>query len=409
MPETRARLGAPFYWFLASGSSWFGAWGMQHVIFSWLLVGELDADPAWVGTAQMLQTLPALLLMLLAGSAADRFGRRRMLAVVHVAGALAPAILAWVIASDALTLTAILLYAPVWGCLQSFQYPAREAMLFDAGREDVPRAVAGTTLAQFVFQAVGNLLAGLPVLLGTVPVLGIQALLSLLGLEPLRHLPVSVPSAAASRSGGVGATAQSIVGGLRIVARSPRLRALVTLVAANGFFFLGPYFVLGPVLVRDFYGGGPGDIALGFLMFPLGTACVSALLLSRGSTRAPGLLLIGGLSLGSVCLLAIGCGPPFGVYLGLVFVWGLAGGFFITMSRTLFLAAAPPDFRGRILSVQGLALLGMAPMSNLAAGLLAEAIGPHATFLAAGGLMACILWLTSRVTGVAKFDASGPP
>ena len=141
MPETRAPLGAPFYWFLASGSSWFGAWGMQHVIFSWLLVGELDADPAWVGTAQMLQTLPALLLMLLAGSAADRFGRRRMLAVVHVAGALAPAILAWVIASDALTLTAILLYAPVWGCLQSFQYPAREAMLFDAGREDVQQEV----------------------------------------------------------------------------------------------------------------------------------------------------------------------------------------------------------------------------------------------------------------------------
>ena len=106
---------------------------------------------------------------------------------------------------------------------------------------------------------------------------------------------------------------------------------------------------------------------------------------------------------------AIGCGPPFGVYLGLVFVWGLAGGFFITMSRTLFLAAAPPDFRGRILSVQGLALLGMAPMSNLAAGLLAEAIGPHATFLAAGGLMAGILWLTSRVTGVAKFDSRGQP
>lgn len=403
MSESRARLGAPFYWFLASGTSWFGAWGMQHVIFSWLLVGELQADPAWVGTAQMLQTLPALLFMLLAGSVADRFGRRRMLALIHLVGALAPLLLAWIVASDRLTLTVILLYAPVWGCLQSFQYPAREALLFDAGRNDVPRAVAGSTLAQFVFQGIGNLLAGLPAFVGTVPVLGLQGLLSLLGIEPLRHLPASRPSAAAIRAGGVRETARSIAEGLRIVRQSRQLRVLAGLVAANGFFFLGPYFVLCPVLIRDFYGGASGDIALGFSMFPLGTVLVSGALFLRGTGRAQGALLLCGLLLGSLCLLAIALQPSFGVYLAVIFVWGLGGGFFITMSRTLFLAAAPAEFRGRILSVQGLALLGMAPLSNLVSGLLAEAIGVHATFFWAGVTMATILVAAYFMTGVARY------
>ncbi len=401
MPDQPRRLGAPFYWFLASGTSWFGAWGMQHVLFSWLLVGELAADPAWVGTAQMLQTLPALVLMLLAGSVADRFGRRRLLAAVHVCGAIAAAAMAWVVASGSLTLGVILLYAPVWGVLQSFQYPAREALLFDAGREDVPRAVAGSTVAQFVFQGLGNLVGGLPALLGTVPVLVLQGVVSLLGLEPVRHLPAS--RAEGANIGGVGETARSIGEGLRVVGRSPRLRLLAALVAANGFFFLGPYFVLGPVLVRDFYGGGPGDIALGFSMFPVGTVCVSGILFTWGTRLAPGLLLLTGLLVGGLCLLAIGCAPPFWLYLVLVFIWGLGGGFFVTMSRTLFLGAAPPEFRGRILSVQGLALLGMAPMSSLASGLLAENVGVHETFLAAGALMAGIVVIAGFVTKVASF------
>ena len=73
------RLGAPYAWFLASGMSWYGTWGMQHVLFSWLVVGVLREDPALVGIAQMLMSLPALFIMPLAGSLADRFGRRRSL------------------------------------------------------------------------------------------------------------------------------------------------------------------------------------------------------------------------------------------------------------------------------------------------------------------------------------------
>ena len=137
-------LGAPYAWFLVNGASWYGAWGMQHVLFSWLVVGELQADPAWVGTAQMLTTLPAILLNPVGGLLADRFGRRRILVAIQVLGALAAGTMAAIVGVGALSLAAILVMAPVWGVLQATQFPAREAILFEVGRVQLARASAGT-------------------------------------------------------------------------------------------------------------------------------------------------------------------------------------------------------------------------------------------------------------------------
>ena len=53
------RLDAPFGWFAGSLAVWSGAAGMQQVLFSWLVIGELRASAEWVGTAQMFQSLPA--------------------------------------------------------------------------------------------------------------------------------------------------------------------------------------------------------------------------------------------------------------------------------------------------------------------------------------------------------------
>ena len=70
--------------------------------------------------------------------------------------------------------------------------------------------------------------------------------------------------------------------------------------------------------------------------------------------------------------------------LGLSFVWGLGGGLFLNLGRTLFLEAAPESHRGRCLSVYTLALLGMAPIGTQTAGLVGEAVGPATGCLLAG-------------------------
>jgi predicted MFS family arabinose efflux permease len=83
-------------------------------------------------------------------------------------------------------------------------------------------------------------------------------------------------------------------------------------------------------------------------------------------------------------MLAIALEPAFEIVLGIVFVWGCAGGVFITMGRTLFLEGAPASHRARVVSVQGLALMGSAPLSHLLTGLVAEAFGVATAFRGAG-------------------------
>ena len=37
-----------FPWYVAGVATWFGAFGMQQVLFSWLVVSELHAEARWV-------------------------------------------------------------------------------------------------------------------------------------------------------------------------------------------------------------------------------------------------------------------------------------------------------------------------------------------------------------------------
>jgi len=46
-----------FRWFIAGLASWFGSWGMQSVLFSWLVVGELHAVPFELGIPRVYTVL----------------------------------------------------------------------------------------------------------------------------------------------------------------------------------------------------------------------------------------------------------------------------------------------------------------------------------------------------------------
>ncbi|MDA9316056.1 MFS transporter, partial [Pseudomonadales bacterium] len=65
------------YYFLGAGS-WFLAYGIQSVIFAWMVTMVLDETADKVGLAQMAFMLPAMLFMLLGGSLADHYGGRRI-------------------------------------------------------------------------------------------------------------------------------------------------------------------------------------------------------------------------------------------------------------------------------------------------------------------------------------------
>jgi hypothetical protein len=176
------------------------------------------------------------------------------------------------------------------------------------------------------------------------------------------------------------------------------------LVAADGLFFMGPFIVLCPLLVRDHYGGALRDLSLVLMTLTLGTIAGSLVLLWRGGVRRKGRAFLLALMGVASCLLGIATGPPFAGFVSLVFAWGVCHAFFFNTSRTLFQQAASPGRRGRVLSVHSLGLLGMAPVSNLLAGLLADAMGPLAVCAVSGIAMLVLPVLAWATTPVASLE-----
>jgi MFS family permease len=393
-------LGAAYRWFLASAASWFACWGMQQVLFAWLVVEVLEEDPTWVGTAQMVQLLPSLLFLLLGGALADHVERRRTLAATHLAAACAAAILAASIAAGRLSFAGLLVYAAIWGSLQAVHLPARESLLYDIGRRALSRAIPGATLVQMLGQASGSLLVGSAAWLGAPAVIGMQAGLLLAGVAPTRMLPAGRPSAATGHRPAL----RDIRDGIGVVFRSPRLRPLVMLVSFNGFLFLGAYFVLLPVLVRDVYGGGVAQLSLLMMMFPLGTIAASGVLLLREQISGRGRAHLLGQLGGGLCLVGLGSAPPFPVVLALTFAWGLCGGVFLNMGRTLFQEATPESHRGRALSVYTLGLMGMAPLGTQTAGWVGDAVGAAGGCTLAGLAMTALIAASWVLTPVRHFE-----
>lgn len=396
-----ARFTATHRWFFASAASWTLATSMSQTVLSWLMVGELRERATWVGAAQMCQQLPYLVFLLFGGLVADRLELRGLMRRLHVLAALTAAALAVLAAGGHVGLEVLLPYALVWGTIQAFSSPARDALISHVFTGDLLRAITAVTLVQFLALAIGARLGGLVGQLGSAATLALQAAISLSGLVALRQLPDAPPPErpAGERVGGVLAGLRS---GLREVARSRELLPIALLVAANGLLFMGPFQVIGPLLVREVYRGGASEIALLWMALPLGSIAGSLAMLARGGVRRKGPAFLAALAGVSCCLFAFAAEPPFWIFLGVIFVWGVFHSVFFNTSRALFQGLASGVHRGRILSIHSLGLLGMAPISNLGAGFLADAVGAHTSCILAGGAMLVAVAVAAATTAVRK-------
>jgi MFS family permease len=397
---SRGQAGAAYRFLLAGMASWFLAWGLQQVVLQWLVVERLGESAARLGTAQMALLLPALLFLLLGGAVADRVDRRRTLITLHWVAALSSVVLGTLLAMGAWSYELLLAYAFAAGSLHAFVVPARDALLSDVVHVRLGRAVAGLTVMQHGGQGLGSLLAGLAGVLGAPALLGLQAIVLLVGAAALRRLPSGVPHAEGSR---IPLRFGELLGGLVEVLRSPVLRPLVLLNVSVGLVFVGAYVVLLPLLVRDVYGGGAGLIAGLAFGLPVGTISGSLVIAKRGGLERPGRALLLGQGFAGLCLLVLALGLPYYGAWMVVVGWGVGGAFAINASRTLFQLQASEANRGRVLSVYAFAVMGAGPFGAFLTGLLAGAVGTLATLAVHGALMTLALLATFAFTRVHHF------
>ena len=112
-----------FRWYLGGVASWFTSFGIQIIVFPWLVAVVLKEPAQRVGIAQMVMMAPAIVFMLLGGAVADRADCRRLLLRYHLLAALPPLVLAGVVAAGALGYPALLAYGFAMGTLGAFVMP----------------------------------------------------------------------------------------------------------------------------------------------------------------------------------------------------------------------------------------------------------------------------------------------
>jgi MFS family permease len=393
--------------FLCALASWFCAQSMQSVTYQWLLTHTLALPPQRVGFAQMAAMLPSLFFLLVGGMAADRGDRRRLLGRFHVGQATIFALLACAIAFGWLGFEMLLGFAIALGTLQAFAIPARDAQISDVVAGNMSRAVAGMNVTQQGAQVLGAIVAGLVNPLGVPAVVALQASVVLAGAFAVARLPhtearspKSARSTTSGDRGGPRAMLAELRAGLVEVLRSPVLRPVFAVIALLGVFFVGPFVVLLPLLVRDSYGGSPLRLGVINAMVPLGGILTGLWIVRRGGIGRKGNAVLIGNSAAASCVALLSVRPPFALAALLVFGWGVGASFVMTSARTLFQEHASVSNRARVLSVFSLGIFGAGPIASLLSGALSRAYGAHVALGIEGSLSLAIVGLTAAFSRI---------
>jgi len=380
----------PLAWYMGGQAAWFSSIGLQFILFPYLVANVLQETPARIGIAQMSLSAPALLFMLLGGATADRGDPRTILFRVHLFAAIPPLALATALNADFLSFEILVCYGLFMGTATAFAMPARDATLNRVARGNIQQTVTLAMAVQQIAQLSGMIVALLAAAIGAPLVFAGQSLVMLAGGLAARQLPrknLEPDAVHPSR-------AQAIRDGVAYVRRSDVLLPVVIAMFAVGVFFIGPFLVILPLLVRDYYQGGVIELGTANIAFWGGTIASTVFLLRFGHVVRRGRAVVLALLVGVVIVVAFTLEAPFWLFCLLCLVWGLGAGCTMTLSRTLVQAEADEAFRARVLAIFQLGFVGGSPLGALIMGFLAGAVGTHnAMWLPALGMTLVLAWL----------------
>lgn len=392
MPDAAPATDSQFRWYLAGTGSWFVAFGIQAVMFAYLVTTVLQMPANLIGFAQASLTLVSTVLLLVGGMVADHVDTRRLLIVCHAAAMVPALALAGIVYAGLLRYEWLIVYGLAMSSITAFILPAREAMMGDVigNPSGIQRAVTTTVGITFMAQIAGMLVARFAAVVGAAPIIMLQVAAQLFGALSSGQLKPSTRHADHAQANG-GSLMSRIGDGLKEVTKSYALLPITILTLAIGVLFIGAFLVILPVLLREEFGGNVQQFSTMQICF-WGGSILSSLGIGRiGIVTHRGRLIAAALTSGIVILTLMSIKAPLIVLYALVFVWGIGAGITISMSRTIVQEHAPPAHRARVLSIYQLGFTGGMSVGALAIGFVVEALGPRLATLVPAGAMAVVL------------------
>jgi MFS family permease len=348
---------------------WYGQMGnglaqwMDQVTRGWLLY-ELTNSAVQLGAVTAIRVIPLLIFSPIAGTLADRYGRKQQLILAQGINAVFNAIMAALILSGQVLPWHVYAVAIGGAIVQVFQLPARQVMTSDAvPPHHLTNAIGLNSVAFNGSRTVGPAVAGVLIAVaGTGGSYAVQA--GLLAVSTLwtfqlqrEQNPALRPGPSAPRgqhapqhAARQGSFLASMIDGWRFVLQTESVRtgmAIMMLVA----FFTWPFTVLLPIFAKDILEAGSSG--QGFLLAGMGVgAFLSAVLVASLGDRLPkGPLMIGGAFAYGALLVVFAVSQWLWVSIVVMVGVGVANVFCTALVQTVVQAKSPPEMRGRVMGV----------------------------------------------------------
>ena len=362
---------------------------MVNVAVGWQ-VYALTHRPLDLGYVGLAQFLPAVFLTLPAGHAADRFDRRRVVLLCHLAFGICSGLLAWLALTEIRTPVPIFAVLVLLGTARAFNAPAAQALMPSLLPEaDFPNAVAWNSSTFQVATVIGPALGG-----GLYALLGNPEPVYLLAAG-IAVVDVIVLAGVKTRTGRMekkGTTWSTVLAGVRYVWHNKIVLGSISLDLFA--VLLGGSAALMPVFAQDVLHTGAWGLGILRSAPAVGAGAVGLYLAAHPLKRHVGRTTLIGVAMFGAATIGFGLSRSLWLSVVLLVVMGASDMFSVFVRLTVVQISPPPEMRGRVNAVNMLFIGASNELGEFESGLTAQWLGPVRAVVAGGvgTLLVVLAW-----------------
>ncbi len=378
----------PFLFFLLSRSLSRFSSQIAAVAIGWQ-VYDLTGSAFVLGMVGLVQFLPTALLVFVAGQAADRYERKRVLQVCQFAEALTALLLAWGAATGSLTVVQIFIATAVLGTAGAFESPATAALLpLIAPTGSLQRATALSSGSAQVATITGPALGGLAYAVSPGLAYGIMLVFWLFGMAFAGAIQLVQPAEAKES-----AAPNDLFAGVRFIRSNPAILGTISLDLFAVLF--GGVTALLPIYARDILQTGP--LGLGILRAApaVGALLMTAVLARHAISRRVGLRMFQAVIVFGAATMVFAVSHWMWLSVLALAVLGAADTVSVVIRFSLVQLATPNDMRGRVGAVNFLFINASNQLGQFESGVTAALFGtiPSAALGGLATIAIALLWM----------------
>lgn len=334
-------------------------------------VAEQTQRASWSALIAAAEFVPTALLAPFGGALADRWSRKRLLlAGTFVQAALAALLTALMVIGEP-GAPVIAIYALANGIVWALSFPAMQTILPDLVPPDELTAAIGLSSANWnLGRVIGPALGGIVYAVAGIDwVLGLNAVSFFAVVVAIAPLRLPEPARRATEP-----ILVAIRNGWNFVRREPGLRVTVQAMCLNTLLAAAFIGLIPAVVVKVFHESKGWNSAL-ITAQGLGAVVTGIALGSVTHRFGVRRLMVGALVALPGALILYGAAPTIALAVPAIFVVGMLYFAALQSFTTIAQRRAPTELRGRVLSVNNVALGALYPVGLLGQGALADAVG----------------------------------